>query len=90
MTEETATKHAIKDYLNLKRVTWWYNLAGIGAYKGLPDLFAVYKGVIYGIEVKTAKGKLSEWQGDFLERLKDAGGVAIVARSLEDVMEVIK
>lgn len=90
MTIETSTKIAIKDYLNLKRVMWWYNLAGIGAHKGLPDLFALHNGVLYGIEVKAPKGKVSDHQADFLVQLNRAGAVPIVARSLDDVMRVIK
>ena len=89
MTPETSIKTAIKDYLNLKRVFWWYNLAGIGAYKGLPDIFAIHKGVIYGIEVKAPRGRLSDYQIDFGSRFGDAGGKFIVARSLDDVMAVI-
>jgi len=89
MTEETGTKHAIKDYLSLKGVFWWYNLAGIGAYKGIPDIFALHKGVLYAIEVKAQKGKVSDAQADFLVRVNRAGGVPLVARSLEDVMKAL-
>ena len=90
MTPETSTKYAIKDYLNLKGVFNWYNLAGMGAMKGIPDMFALHKGVLYGIEVKAPKGKVSDHQADFLVRLNRAGGVPIVARSLDDVMRIIK
>lgn len=90
MTIETATKHAIKDYLSLKGIMWWYNLAGMGAQKGIPDLCALHKGTFYAIEVKTPKGKVTDSQADFLVRTNRAGGVPIVARSLDDVMKVIK
>jgi len=86
MTEETKIKQQIKAYLDLKGVMWWYNLAGIGAKKGLPDLFALKDGTLYGIEVKTQTGRLSVHQERFLEELKVEKAVPIVARRLEDVM----
>ena len=90
ITPETSVKSVIKDYLNIKGVFNWYNLAGIGAQKGIPDMFALHKGVLYAIECKSAKGKVSDHQADFLVRVNRAGGVPIVARSLDDVMKHIK
>lgn len=89
MTEETAIKHQIKDYLKLKGIFYWYNLQGMGAYKGIPDMCAVKDGVIYGIEVKRPKGKQSENQLEFEGKFNTAGGKYIVARSLEDIMSVL-
>lgn len=87
MTEETKIKKQIKDYLNLKRVFWWWNVQGLGSFRGLPDLMAVKDGKIYGIEVKTEKGKLSENQKEFLGTFEARGGVPVVARKLEDVID---
>ncbi|MFN7088388.1 MAG: VRR-NUC domain-containing protein [Candidatus Paceibacteria bacterium] len=85
MTEETILKNQIKDYLNIKQVFWWYNLQGLGSQKGIPDLFALKNGVLFAIEVKSPKGKLSEAQENFLERIKLNGGTVIIARKLEDI-----
>lgn len=90
MTPETALKKQTKHYLQLKRVMFWYNMAGIGTYKGLPDIFALRAGIIYAIEFKSSKNKLSKYQQEFLNNIELNGGVAIVARKLEDVMEKIK
>ena len=89
-TLETSTKHAIKDYLNLKGVFHWYNLQGIGAQHGIPDICALHKGVFYAIEVKTPTGKITDKQADFLVLVNRAGGVPVVARSLDDIMSIIK
>lgn len=64
-------------------------LQGLGAAKGIPDRIAVKNGIFYGIEVKTPKGRMSEFQQSFRDRLTAAGGVYIEARSLEDVMKVL-
>ena len=57
---------------------------------GIPDVFCVIKGKLIGIEVKTAKGKQSDEQIAWQEKLEKAGGTYILARSWEDVEEVIK
>ncbi len=88
MTPETQLKQSIKQYLTLKRIFWWYNLAGVGSYKGLPDLFAFHKNKLYAIEVKAPRGKLSKHQIDFLARIEEQGGIRVVAYKLEDVIEL--
>ena len=42
------------------------------------------------IEVKSEKGKLTVYQEVFLETVKENGGIAIVARSLFDVISLMK
>ncbi len=46
-------------------------------------------GRFVAIEGKSPNGKLTETQEDFLQRVEAAGGIAVVARSLEDVEKVI-
>lgn len=56
--------------------------------KGVPDIICVIKGKFHGIEVKKEKGgKQSPEQFIFQQRLEEAGGVYISARSVEDVAE---
>jgi len=38
------------------------------------------------IEIKTERGRLSEYQEKFIDRFKAAGGIAFVARSPGDVI----
>lgn len=47
-------------------------------------------GVFCSVEVKTKTGRVSAAQQNFLEQVRLAGGIAIVARSPEDAMEQIK
>ena len=89
MTQETITKQQIKAYLNLKGYFWWYNLAGIGAQKGIPDMFVLHKGILFAVEVKTSTGNLSTWQTQFLENVNDHGGMPVVARSVEDIIKFL-
>lgn len=58
---------------------------------GTPDILACVNSRFVAIEVKRPKGGVvSELQKSKLRKIKMAGGVAIVARSVEDVQEVLK
>ena len=54
--------------------------------KGIPDIILI-KSVFYGIEVKTITGRLSQEQADFGKELVIHGGIYIVARSVDDIIE---
>lgn len=56
---------------------------------GLADICAVYDGVFYGIEVKTATGKMSQAQKNFKRELEAAGGQYLLCRSVSDLKEVL-
>jgi hypothetical protein len=53
---------------------------------GAPDIVAVIGGRYVGIEVKAARGIQSSAQREFEGRLRMAGGVYVIARSLEDAV----
>lgn len=53
--------------------------------RGVSDILGIYKKRMLAIEVKAAKGSLSRFQTMFLQDVNNNGGVAIVARSIEDV-----
>ncbi len=82
--ESDITKQ-IRDYLKIRQVFHWKQIQGLGSAKGVSDILGIYKGKPLAIEVKTSKGKLSENQIYFLQNFKREGGIAFVARSVEDV-----
>ena len=92
--KEKEIQKAILDYLTLKRYFHWRNNSG--AYKtehsyirygapGSPDIILIKNGFVWGIEVKTERGKLSVDQEAFRLALTEAGGTYLVARSLDDL-----
>ena len=85
---EKEIRRQIQDYLRLKGYFVTYNLQGLGCYPGKPDLDATKNGITYHIEVKTPNGKQSEKQKQFQADLESAGGRYILARCVEDVMEL--
>ena len=69
MTEETALKLQVKDYLKIKGYFWWYNLAGMGAFKGIPDICVAGPKGLYLVEFKAPSGKLSDHQESFKAKI---------------------
>lgn len=100
--KESQIQHAILQYLAAKKVLAWKNTSvGIfnqktGHYipvgrRGVSDICALtQKGKFIAIEVKNPKGGIvSEYQQSFLDDVTAHGGVAIVARSIDDVMKIL-
>lgn len=56
---------------------------------GMSDLLFVGDGFIAWIEVKTAKGRPSKQQLNFIERMKQLGHRAGIARSAEEALWLI-
>jgi len=96
---EKPTQSAIMEYLAYKDIFHYRQNSGAmkvkhGFYRfssmnGLADIVAVVKGVYYGIEVKDTKGKQNPNQILYQKNLEKAGGVYILAKSLDDVTKVI-
>ncbi|MFA5990469.1 MAG: VRR-NUC domain-containing protein [Sphingomonas sp.] len=96
---EKDTQKAIIQYLEAKKIFHWRNNTGgtmvAGnhfmkfGYPGSPDIIAVVKGQFIGIEVKDIKGKLNDNQEIFKEKLEKAGGLYIIAKSIDDIMKIL-
>ena len=99
---EKQIENAILDYLTLLPGAYWKNNS-VGVYdpikkvhrkpgkhhrNGVSDILGVDgSGRFIAIEVKTSKGKLSENQKIFIQDINNHGGLAFVARSVDDVRE---
>lgn len=57
---------------------------------GQPDIFLILNGRFIGIEVKTKTGRQSEAQKNWQRNCEHAGGIYILARSVEDVIERLR
>jgi hypothetical protein len=62
---------------------------GVADILGILDSRFGRSGVFLAVEVKSPKGRLSPHQEAFLKEIKDRGGLAIVARSVEEVQEAL-
>ena len=54
-----------------------------------PGIKGMGKGQFISIEVKTVGGRPTPEQIDFMRRVRENGGIALLARSLDDVMDVL-
>ena len=88
MTEQQIQKSIIK-YLESQGA---YIVKVISASKaGVPDILCCYQGKFIGIEVKkpSTKNNVSKLQEYNLKKIRESGGIALVAWSLEQVMEIV-
>ena len=63
-----------------------------GVPKGFSDLFGVRKtdGKAIFIEVKNAKGRPSEEQLNFIEKMRSVNAIAGICRSVDDAINLVK
>lgn len=64
--------------------------AGKYGYDGEPDMIVCYQGRYIAIEGKTSTGQQEHDQEVVQGEIEDAGGLYIIARSVEDVQKVIQ
>lgn len=104
MKPEKQIQQEILYYLHLQKAVkfFWRNNTGAvkAQYKGksrfirfgqpgISDILGIMNdGKFLAIEVKTEKGVLTEKQADFMDRIIEAKGIAFVARSVKDVIEM--
>lgn len=90
-TPESKFKSEIKDYLKTFPNLFMHSVPGAAYGKlGAPDIVVCYKGRYIGIEAKTYEGTFSEWQKTRKAQIEAAGGIAIFARSLDDIKNVME
>jgi len=101
MTKEGAVVQACLDYLKIYGAFAWRNNTGAlkdkrdrPVYFGKPgsaDILGVLPGGRFiAVECKSKKGKLSDKQELFLAEVEQLGGVAIVAKSVDDVIKGVE
>lgn len=62
---------------------------GVGGKGGSDVIGITSSGKFFAIEVKTPKGRTSKEQDSFLSRVKEQGGIAGVARSPKDALDLL-
>lgn len=86
---ENDIKKQVKDYLSLKGYFHFYLLAGMGAYRGIPDIIAIKNNRVLFLEIKRPGGKQSEYQKQFQLDIEGQGGEYYIVRCLEDIIKII-
>ena len=87
-TPESKVKAAVKKMLEVSGAYFFMPYqAGMGR-GGVPDIVACHKGHMMGVECKAGKGKTTALQDRELEKIRAAGGTALVIR--EDNMHELQ
>ena len=87
-TAEAILTRQIRDILRTVGYKHYKAWQGLGSEPGVSDIIGLTKeGQFFACEIKGPKGKLSSAQAYFLMEVKRSGGLAIVAHSVEDVIE---
>lgn len=104
-TTEKQIQDLMIDYLRLQHKTYvWRQNAGsmfvdsptgrhgfrASSAKGISDIIGVWHGIPLAIEVKRPGNKPTELQWEFLKRFQEAGGLSIVAYSLNGLKNALK
>jgi hypothetical protein len=97
--KEVEIQKAITDWLSANNYTFWRNFVGPRIAKGkffiknpmagLPDILGIlknYPGKLFGIEIKSDSGKLSEDQKAWIRKLELSGATILVTRDLETMV----
>jgi Holliday junction resolvase len=85
LTEREITA-GIRHLLKTLGVFHWKQHQGLGSTPGVPDIIGIWHGKLLGIEIKTTAGRVSEHQQRFIDAINREGGLAFVARSIDDVI----
>lgn len=88
LTPETIIKRAVKQYLLIKG---WYIfpiLQGLGAKRGISDFYAIKGGRGIWMEIKTPKGKQSDYQIEFQREIESHGGEYLVIRDVQELIDM--
>jgi len=87
---EKRIEHQIRNYLN-SLGAWHIKTHGnMFSKAGTPDLIGSLRGRFIAIEVKQPGGVVSPLQEAHIKLIRQAGGIAFVAYSLEDVKRELK
>ena len=82
--------NSIRKYLKtVDGVFFWKEHGGQYGTAGIPDIICCYRGRFVALEAKTDTGKVTKLQEITLRQITEAGGIAAVVRSVDDVKRII-
>jgi len=90
MRSEAQIQALILKFLRTLGPACWVIKAAVCNERGVPDILCCYRGRFVGLEVKTAKGRISGPQRVQNDRIRRACGRAVVVRSVADVRVVLE
>ncbi len=97
---ERDLQKAITQYLELRQIVFWRNYVGPvirhdgvmtkNPMAGLPDIIGILsQGRMLAIEIKSSRGKLSDRQKIWRDKIERAGAIYVLAYELQDVINAL-
>ena len=92
MTPEAKVKKKVKLVLDELGAYHFFPLMGGFGRAGIPDVIGCYNGCFFAIECKAGKNTTTALQDRELEKIRKAGGVALIVNeeNIEDVKAAIQ
>lgn len=90
MLEKDIVKAIMKYLKTVPCCFAWKEHGGMYGTAGIPDIIACVDGKFYGFEVKTETGKPTGLQEATIRKILNAGGVAVIVRSVDEVRAIIE
>ncbi len=90
-TPEARVKKNIRKMLDASRTYWFMPVQGGYGVAGTPDFLVCHNGHFIGIEAKAGDGKTTALQDMNLQKIRDAGGKALVVNehNLSELQELL-
>lgn len=89
--KEKTIENKIKAYLKtIDGLYFFKEHGGLYGTAGVPDIICCYKGKFIALEVKTDDGKTTALQDATIKRIRKAGGIAEIVRSVDEVKRIIE
>ena len=88
---EASIIESIERFLSALPDTWWCKHHGSPfSRRGVPDLLVCFRGAFFAFEVKQPTGKATASQVLQIRRINEAGGVAAIVTSVDEVRTVMQ
>lgn len=89
--KEKAIENKIKSYLKtIDGLYFFKEHGGLYGTAGVPDIICCYKGLFVALEVKAEDGNATTLQNATIKRIRKAGGIAEIVRSVDEVKRIIE
>jgi len=85
--KESEVKLMVRKYLTIKGWFHFPIVQSIGSFRGAPDIIACKNGQTLFIEVKTPRGKQSEYQKEFQRNIEAQKCKYLLVRDLDDLVD---
>ena len=90
MKENDIVKAILKYLKTVPHCFSWKEHGGMYGTAGIPDIIACVSGKFIAFEVKTEIGKTTALQDATIRKIINAGGTAVVVRSVAEVRTIIE